>query len=249
VVPSKMQGKAVVGWYNAAYNLVAALAFIPMALVTAVFPLMSRLYESSNDSLRFSYEKSFKYLLIIGFPIGVGGTFLANRIITLIYGFVYSPAIIAFQILVWSQVFVFLNVVLGTLLNSINRQTAYTKQCGLAAVLNVVLNLILIPKYSYVGASIATVATQCFVFIAMLRQVSKGGYSIVNKSTLGLAIKVVAASLLMGIFIAHFINLNLAILVVSSALIYFALVYLFRGIDKTDIELAKQLSRRDENRK
>lgn len=241
VMLSIMQGNEVVGWYNAAYRLVLALGFIPMTLLGAIFPIMSRFYKSSESSLKLAYEKSFKYLLIIGFPIGVGTTLLANRIIMLIYGFEYAPAIIALQILVWSEVFIFLNVVLGTLLNSIDKQIIVTKACALAAALNVALNLILIPKYSYVGASIATVVTECFVFIFLLKQVSKIGYGLANRSTLRLAAKVIVASSLMGVFAAYFSKLNLAILVISSALVYFALIYLFRGIDKTDIELAKRL--------
>jgi O-antigen/teichoic acid export membrane protein len=190
------------------------------------------------------YERSFKYLLTIGFPIGVGTTLLAARIIRLIYGLEYTPAIIALQVLVWSEVLIFMSVVFGTLLNSINRQIIVTKVCALAAVLNVALNLILIPKYSYIGASIATVATECFAFIFLFTQVSKIGYGLANRSTLRLATKVIVAGSLMGIFAAYFANLNLAILVISSALVYFALIYLFRGIDKTDIELAKHLIRR-----
>ena len=244
VMLSVMQGNEIVGWYNAAYRTVLVLAFIPTALLGAIFPVMSRSHESSQSALKLYYERSFKYLLTIGFPIGVGTTLLAGRIIRLIYGLEYTPATIALQVLVWSEVLIFMSVVFGTLLNSINRQIIVTKVCALAAVLNVALNLILIPKYSYIGASIATVATECFAFIFLFIQVSKIGYGLANRSTLRLATKVIVAGSLMGVFAAYFANLNLAILVISSALVYFALIYLFRGIDKTDIELAKHLIRR-----
>jgi len=220
VMLSVMQGNEVVGWYNAAYRLMLVLSFIPAALLGAIFPIMSRLHKSSQDTLKFAYERSFKYLLILGFPIGVGTTILANRIITMVYGLEYVPSIIALQVLVWSEVFIFLNIVFATLLNSMDKQITVTKQCALGAALNVVLNLLLIPRYSYIGASIATVATECFAFIYLFTQVAKAGYSLANKPVLILVMKVIVAGLLMGAFTVYFSKLNMIILYYFSGLFY-----------------------------
>lgn len=244
VMLSAMQGNEAVGWYNAAYRMVLVLTFIPTALLGSLFPVMSRLHISSYESLKAVYERAFKYLLIIGLPISVGTTILADRIILLIYGLEYAPAIIVLQILVWSDVFIFLNTVFGTLLNSVNKQITVTKQCALAAVLNVVLNLLLIPRYSYIGAGVATVATECFAFVFLFTRVSKIGYGLANRATLILAVKIITAALLMGTFATCCAKLNLGILIASSALVYFALIYLFRVADKTDIDLIKHLIRR-----
>lgn len=247
VMLSVMQGNEVVGWYNAAYRLMLVLSFIPAALLGAVFPVMSRSHMSSQDTLRFAYERSFKYLLILGFPIGVGTTILANRIITMVYGLEYVPSIIALQVLVWSEVFIFLNIVFGTLLNSMDKQITVTKQCALGAALNVVLNLLLIPRYSYIGASIATVATECFAFIYLFTQVAKTGYSLAKKPVLILVMKVIVAGLLMGTFAVYFSKLNLIILIILAAILYFMLIYLFRVVDKTDIDLVRSLMRKSEH--
>jgi O-antigen/teichoic acid export membrane protein len=249
VMLSLMKGDEIVGWYSAAYRLVLTLAFIPAAFMGALFPVMSRLHISSYESLKIAYERSFKYLLIIGFPIGVGTTLLANRIIMLIYGLEYAPAIIALQILVWWQVLAFINGASATLLNSINKQMAVAKMCAFLAVLNILLNLALIPKYGHVGAAAAQVATAFSGSIILLVLASRLQYRIANRSTLILAIKVIMAGSLMGVFTAYFSKLNLAILIISSALVYFALVYLFRVADKTDIDLAKHLIGRTEHSK
>jgi len=241
VMLSLLQGDTVVGWYNASYRLVLVLAIIPSAILTSLFPLMSRFYESSEKSLRFSYEKSFKYLLIIAVPIGVGMTLLADRIILLVYGSEYTPSIIALQILIWSEVLIFLSIVFGNLLNSINKQIIVTRQTAIAAILNVIMNLLLIPRYSYVGASIATVATECFAFMFLLTHTSKMGYNVANRTSLNTLLKIMTASLLMGSFIWYFKNLNLLILIALSTLIYLVIFYVIGGVDKDDILLAKQI--------
>ena len=100
VMLSLMKGDEVVGWYTAAYRIVLVFLFIPIAFNSAVFPLMSRFYVSSKDSLKFMFEKHFKYMLMIGLPICVGITLLADRIILLIFGAEYVPSVIVLQILI-----------------------------------------------------------------------------------------------------------------------------------------------------
>ena len=71
-----IQGSEAAGFYGAAYRIVLVLLFIPSAINAAVFPAMSRLFSSSIDSLKIIVKKYFKYMLLIGIPIGVGELFL-----------------------------------------------------------------------------------------------------------------------------------------------------------------------------
>ncbi len=66
---SFMQGDQAVGLYNAAYRIVLLLLFIPTVINTAIFPVMSKLYDSSTDSLKIIVEKYFKYMILIGFQL------------------------------------------------------------------------------------------------------------------------------------------------------------------------------------
>ena len=122
-----MQGDEVVGWYNAAYKLVLALAVISDAYYNSVFPVMSKFFVSSKESLKQTYEKSVKYMAILAVPIAVGTTLLADKIILLIFGAEYSHSIIALQILVWFMVFVFTSIGFANLLNSLNKQVIVAK--------------------------------------------------------------------------------------------------------------------------
>jgi len=241
VMLSLMKGDEVVGWYNAAYRLVLILLFIPIAFNSAVFPLMSRFYVSSKNSLNFMFEKHFKYMLILGFPIGVGITLLADKIILLIFGAEYIPSIIALQILTWAMVLIFARTAFERVLESANQQIIVTEVFGGCALLNVILNIILIPKYSYIGAAVATLITDFAVFALIFVWSLKIGYSISNKQLIEVISKVIAASLVMSVFIGYFRDQNLLILVFTATIIYFGLILLIKGLDKDDIRLLKNL--------
>jgi O-antigen/teichoic acid export membrane protein len=241
VMLSLIKGDEVVGWYGAAYRLVLVLLAIPIAFNSAIFPVMSRFYISSQDSLRFTFEKYFEYMFIFGIPIGVGTTLLADRIILLIFGEGFIPSIIALQILIWALVLIFLRTSFERLFESINKQIIVTAAFGCGAALNVILNLILIPKYSYIGAGIATLITDLTVFIFLIAFGLKIGYSIPNKKLERISAKVIIASILMGVFVKYFGNLNLLALVLLAAGVYFGIIFLVKGVGEEDILLFKKM--------
>ena len=181
VMLSLMQGNEVVGWYNAAYRLTLVLLFIPNVINLAVFPKMSQYYGSSKSSLNLIYEKYFKYMLILGIPIGAEITILADRIISVIFGTGYSQSIIALQIIIWTIVFTFAGAAFVQLLQSINKQLIITKISGICVVINIMLNLVLIPKFSYIGASYATLITEVILVGYVIFASYKLGYGIKHR--------------------------------------------------------------------
>jgi len=162
---SLIQGNQAVGWYNAGYRLVFSLLFIPTVFSAAVFPAMSRFHISSRDSLQLMWKKFIRFMLILAIPIAVGTTLLAGRVVPLIFGEGYAPSVAVVQLLIWSLVFIFLNATFVRLFESTNKQIVVTKITGLMVIVNVAINLVLIPKFSYVGASIAIIITE---FIALV---------------------------------------------------------------------------------
>ncbi len=240
VMLSFMKGDAAVGWYNAAYRMVLALGFIPIAFNSAIFPIMSRFYITSQSSLQLSMEKYFKYMVILGIPIGVGTTLLAPRFISLIFGAEYTNSTIALQILVWAMVFTYMSSSPSRLIESSNKQMLITKIAGICVALNVILNLIFIPKYSYIAASATTVVTGFLGLLLVLIWSMKIGHSIFQKRFAGIVLKVIIASVLMGIFIRYFYSLNLIVLISLSVLLYFVVLYVARGIDREDVALIRR---------
>lgn len=240
VMLSLMKGELVVGWYSAAYKLLDISLVIPSVFVLAVYPSLSKFSVSSLSSLKLSYEKSTKYLSIIAIPLAVGTTILAEKIILLIYHSGYDNSIIALQVLIWTVPMVFLNYVSGTTLASINKQSLLLKVFFISMFSNIVLNLLLIPGYSYVGSSVATIFTQIVSFIICYHFLS----TLVCRINLsGIFLKPILASIIMALFDFHFLYLNLFILVFASVIVYFSSFILIGGFSKEDYALFKEILR------
>ena len=241
VLLSVMKGADAVGWYNAPYRLIMVLLFVPTVISTAVFPAMSRFHATANDSFRLIYKRYFKYMAIVSVPLGIGTTLLASQIITFIFGVPYENSAIALQILIWATVFIFLTAAFLRLFETSNRQMMVTKITAVGMVENVTLDLILIPRFSYVGTSIATAATELTVLLLCVFVSSRITYPL-SKKDIGNLVKIGAASLLMGSFIVYLGNLNL-LSVFPAVLLYFTVLYLLRVVDNEDIALFRNIVR------
>ncbi|MEN4005905.1 MAG: flippase [Methanobacteriaceae archaeon] len=246
IMLSVMIGMEVVGWYSAAYRLILVTLFIPNAVNMAIFPVMSRFYKSSKDSLNLINERYFKYMIMLGIPLGAGTTILADKIILLVFGPRFEPSIIALQILIWTIVLTFAGASSAQLLVSINKQLSRTKISIICLLFNFVLNLILIPEFSYVGASVATVLTEIISVSAMIFICYKLGYGIPKTKVVNNLSKVLFATLIMSALIWYFRDLNLFLLIVMGTLLYFAVLYLVKGIDDLDRVIIKQILNKKE---
>ena len=243
LILSIMVGNEAVGWYNAAYRLIFVLLFIPIVFNTVIFPVMSQFYSTSSDYLKISFEKYFKYITIIAIPIGVGTTLLANKIILLIFGPAYANSIIVLQILVWSAVFIFMSGAFARLLEVSNKQLVLTKISAILVIVNIFLNILLIPIFSYVGASIVTVITELLSFLLCIIVVSKMHYGLSRYELMSI-MKIGAASIIMGLFIISFEYINLILLIVSAVIIYFITLYIFKIFDNNDLKIFRKLINR-----
>jgi O-antigen/teichoic acid export membrane protein len=237
VILSLLTNNSEVGIYNAAYNLLVALLFLPSVYVMAIFPVLSRLYVNSKKTLQFSYERSFKYMALIGLPIAVGTTLLANPIILIIYKSTFYQSIIALQILIWAIPLLFVDNILGVCITSINKQRETIKITFLAMVVNIVLNFIFIRWYGFIAASVITVLTELICFIFWFRILDKHGYKV---SIPKMFFKPAIASAIMGLLIV-LVKLNLFLEIILGTLIYFGVLILLKTFTEEDINLLNQL--------
>jgi len=232
-----MKNYAVTGWYNAASTLVMALTFIPNVIMSASFPAMSRFHHTnSKDFSRLLYKKTFYYLLSIGIPMSVGISLLSHRLILFIYKEKFIASGIALQILSWSIVFIFVNDVMGSFLNSINKQHLFTISAGICAASNVILNFILIPEFSYIGAAVATVATQSINFGLLYYFTKKHGYPL---NLIKISYKPLVAGAFMGFLITYINFLPVIYIVPFAAFFYVIVLVLIGGVGKEELNLIK----------
>jgi O-antigen/teichoic acid export membrane protein len=237
VMLSIMKGDAPVGIYNAAYNLILGIVIIPTVFTMSIYPLLSRYFKTSINSFRSLYERSIKYLLILAIPTGVGTTLIAPKIIDFLYGVEYTGSALALQLLVWGGVTWFVSLGVNTALRSSNRQKTLAWIAGTAALINILLNLLLIPQMSYVGAGIATIITEFFVLFAGLYKLSG---TLPLPRIKNVILKSAASSIVMAVVLYYLIGLHVLLLLAIS-LVYFPILFLLRGFDKEDFELLRKL--------
>lgn len=173
VLLSYLAGDRYVGWYSVANKLPYALQFLPAAFAAAVFPAMSAYFVTSKDLLSRTFERSMFYLMIIAVPISVGSILLAEPLIAKVYGPVFGASVPALQILMAGLPFIFLNFPIGYLLNATNRQTKNTINIGITLVVSIILNLILIQQYNFIGASVTNLVSTVLLFSLGLWQVGR----------------------------------------------------------------------------
>jgi len=155
------------GWYNAALKIAQA-SLAPAALVSQSFyPVLSVAFKKSEKELQKIWNYYLTVLTVIAFPMVVGGIVLAPKIIDFIYGAEFAPSALAFQILIVMTGIVFLYYPFNQVLVVSNQQKKvfWAISCGM--VVNFILNLILIPKYSLYGAAVATVITNLLIFLLL----------------------------------------------------------------------------------
>lgn len=239
VMLSLLSGDIAVGIYTAAYKLMEVMIFIPTVYVTSIYPILSRFHISSKENLKFSFKKSFQYMIILSLPIAVGTTLLANDIINLIYGAEFTASIIALEIVIWAIPLIFFNNVLATSMASINKQRDAMNIIFFAMIFNIIMNLIFIPLYGFKGAAGVTVLTELFTFTFYSRSMSRYDYKIDLKRILP---KPVIASVVMALFIS-FTQINLFLEVFISIIIYFGVLLLLKTFDEEDFNLVKQLKK------
>ncbi len=237
ILLSVIKGSVVVGWYTVAYNILQALFIVPTAFATSIFPLLSTFHVSSKESLQLTYQKSFKYLIILGIPLAVGITLLADKLILLVYTQEFIPSIIALKILVWTVPFIFLTIMFGVVLTSINRQNLLMKILFIVMIFNIILNWIVIPQFSYIGSAVVTVLSEMVTFILCLNYLSN---YVCKFNFSGMILKTSIASGIMGLFIIY-ASLNMFLVIVIAVVIYFVVLILLNTFSKDEINLFKQI--------
>ena len=171
-------GEEVVGWYQNAYKWFNALQIIPSFFTLALFAIISREIKRSIDAARRMYMLSLKLMLLLALPIAAFTTFLAYFLVRLLAGPEYLPhGAIALQLVIWSIPFGWLNSVTNYVLIALGLEGMQPRAFTIAVGFNIIANLIFIPRFSYVAASVTTILSEVvlmLVFAYYLRRRMSG---------------------------------------------------------------------------
>ena len=173
-----MKPESDVGIYNAAYK-VFLLGIIPFQLIfSAFFPQLSRVGLRANEEFKITIKNYAKFVLGSGIVSGIFLLSFSERIILLVFGGSYLAAALPLSILAMNVIVVSLNVFLGNPMMAWGKLREYAIAIAFGAISNIILNFVLIPKYSYIGAAFATLLSEVAVFIGL--------FYLFNKFTAGL---------------------------------------------------------------
>jgi O-antigen/teichoic acid export membrane protein len=231
-----------VGYYTFAYKPFESLLFIPFALRSVVFPVLSVYHRRSPERVLPLAEKFFKALVILGWPITVGVFLLAPQFNSLLNLYAGSEA--ALQILALAIVFMFADNTFAATLNAIDKQNVFAFVAMVGLVINVGVNLIVIPRYGYLGASWAVVVTEAALVVVgwFVLRAQLGAIRAVSTSW-----KAIVAGVVMGVFIyvanPHQSRVLLFVVVVASALIYGVVLLVLRVADAEERSLIRNALR------
>jgi O-antigen/teichoic acid export membrane protein len=164
VMLSKMEGAKAVGLYGLVYRFVEAAFPFGFFFVVSVYPLFSRYYRSADgDGLRNLLQKSVDVMTLLVVGLATVVIVFAKPILNVVASSEFLPAATSLRILALSVIIIWVGMVINHALLATGRQAALMWMCLAGLVVNVGLNLILIPRFSYDGAAVATVLTELVV--------------------------------------------------------------------------------------
>ena len=227
VMISFFRGDEEVGQYGAAYNLVSALMFLPSGLVAAMFPRLAGVYRSPGDNLDGPFQRAARWLLALSLPMAIGIWLLAEPLVLTLFKETYLPAVKALAILGWVLPVWFITFLQGNILTIIERQKAVAI-VGLAnMMLNLGMNLAIIPRYGFTGAAATTLITE-ILGLSLMFWLLRRNISLVRTATMALKVTVLAAA--MGIMVWLMRGRINVFAVIAAAAAAYALTIVALGI-------------------
>ena len=225
----RLQGDAVVGWYDAARKWVDALNLIPSVFTFAVFPVISQQAAHDRLAMRRTYHLSAKLLLIVALPAAVLVSLLATPLVGLLSGAAFLPdGAIALRLLIWSIPFGWINSLTNYALIALNRQRYVLVASGVRVFFTVVANLLLVSRWSYTASAWIMIGGELLLailfYLGLRRQTGPvaWGAIVVRPLLAGLAMTAMAWLLA---------PVSLALALLASAAIYPLVLLLLRALD------------------
>ena len=146
-----------VGLFQAPSRIIIRTQVIPMSIMVALFPLLSRIAMRSptGDEIRKIVETIIKYLLIFSLPFAIIGFTLSDMIVSAVFGSAYLASSIVFRSLILGINLSFMIVVFESLIIALNRQWQLIRINTIALMGSMGLNIAMVSQLDYMGAGMA----------------------------------------------------------------------------------------------
>ena len=237
---AEMQGDIAVGFYEGAYKFVEAPFFIPVSIVNVLLPVMARTFTTDQASYKNTYIHATRILAMGILPVVLLVSLLSRDVILLVLNESYLPSAPALSVVIWALFWMFVNAPVGNIIATSHSMHAFLPYAIGSVVFNIIMNAILIPRYSFFGACIATLLTEVLSFSFQLTFAQRILGS--ARQVLVLVGKILAAG---GVAAALFYATEVWLPTLAGGLLvvgtYVVCVFLFRLVDANDRVLCREL--------
>lgn len=178
-----------VGQYAAAVRLSEACYFIPVIVCGSLFPAIINAKNKSREFYQARLQKLYNLMVWTAIPIALATTLVADDIVKFLFGAEFSRAGPVLTIHIWAGLFVFLGTASSRWLIAENYTKISFFRTFVGMIVNVILNIILIPKYGINTAAFATLisyAAATFSIVLMRHTRQQAYMMIISITTLGI---------------------------------------------------------------
>ena len=248
VILSLYQPDAHVGIYNMGYRILEALVFFPAMFVGLIMPMMSHHADSAlgvvktaaqqaSAKLQVVVQRTLNVLIFVTLPLAALLIVRAGDIIALIDRKAqFNEAAGVLAVLAIALVAIYFGALFSNALIALHKQRILMKIYAFGAAFNIILNFLIIPRHSYLGASWTTVATEIAVTILMILVLSKAAKPGAAVSvSWARALPVVAATAIMTLVLIATPSIHVILAAALAGLAYLAVAWLLKGIAASDI--------------
>ena len=231
-----------VGIYSAAYNIGAVIGFFGAPLQIILFPTISKLYEEGKEEVMKTYlAYSLKYFLLFAIPALFGLSVLSRQLLLIMASpeFVVQGAVVLPIVALGTLFFGLYGSIFAWILFVAKRTRLVFVLVSVAAMLNLILNIIFIPSYGIIAAAITTFIAYFILFSLTFyfsREDIKFGVPY------GFIVKSVLASLVMSL-VLYWINpvgvFYVGLMILVGAGVYFGVLVLLKGLGKEEVEVLR----------
>ena len=235
-------GASAVGIYSASYGLGSLLAFFYAPLSGTLLPAMIKSYENNKiPEVKTYLGYSLKFLLLFTIPSFFGLAVLSKSLLVTLATSEFAEVYMVVSIVALATLLYYCGSVNLNILNLFKETKKVGIIYGISASINVILNIVLVPRIGIVGAAIATLVT----FMAHLIVVSKMSF---KRLAYGIDFKFIGKSIIASIpmgFVVWKMNpygaVNILVSIGIAAVIYFGIMVLLKGFTREEFRFLRGL--------
>jgi O-antigen/teichoic acid export membrane protein len=241
VLITKFLGYEQTGLYAAAYKFFDLIAFFPSVVSFSVYPVFTTLMAKRDlSSVRAMIEKYLRAMIALALPMAVAGSLLAKPIITLLAGKDFDAAAPVLSVLVFAPAALFIYIIANALVVSqLTRFAVWVT--GMNVLVNVLGNILLLPKIGIMGAAIMTVASECmqglFYFYLVRKRITIFTWQSFSWQPF-------LASMVMASVLWYMQDVSLLLSIPIGACVYGGSLFALQFFEPGDIEFLRTLIRK-----